>query len=301
MLSPRLKALVRHIDDLPTLPRTVFRITEMINNPRASAHDLANVITDDQVLTARLLRLVNSSFYGFPQRISTVTRAIVLLGFDAIRHLLLTTSVFDVFSNRNHATTPSREDLWDHSLGCAVAAKAIGRHIRHDKIEELFVCALLHDIGKIVSMVYAPDDYYAAVRLAAEKDILLIEAETELFEFTHTDTGRLLAERWNLPVMVTKVIVHHHTPAQAGDFVQDAAIVHLADILCRALRYGSGGDNRIPALDPCVCDLLRIKEDHIDTLLREIESDFNDIRPFTEAITTSASDGHDGLVTPAVL
>ena len=300
MLSPRLKALVRHIDDLPTLPRTVFRITEMINNPGASARDLASVITDDQVLTARLLRLVNSSFYGFPQRISTVTRAIVLLGFDAIRHLLLTTSVFDVFSNRNQETTSSHEDLWDHSLGCAVAAKVIGRHIRHDKIEELFVCALLHDIGKIVSMVYAPDDYYAAVRLAAEKNSLLIEAETELFEFTHTDTGRLLAERWHLPAMVTAVIVHHHTPGQAGAFVRDATIVHLADILCRALRYGSGGDNRIPALDQCVCDLLNIQKDQIDTLLREIEAGFNDIRPFTEAITTAASDGHKAVVTPVI-
>ena len=301
MLSPRLKALVRHIDDLPTLPRTVFRITEMINNPRASARDLASVITDDQVLTARLLRLVNSSFYGFPQRISTVTRAIVLLGFDAIRHLLLTTSVFDVFSNRNQETTPSHEDLWDHSLGCAVAAKVIGRHIRHDKIEELFVCALLHDIGKIVSMVYAPNDYDAAIRLAAEKDILLIEAETELFEFTHTDTGHLLAERWNLPVMVTQVIVHHHTPSQAGEFVLDAAIVHLADIFCRALCYGSGGDNRIPMPDACVWDLLPIQKDHIAILLREIEAGFNDIRPFTEAITTAASDGHvEGVVTPAI-
>ena len=111
MLNPQLRALVRRIDDLPTLPRTVFRITEMINNPRASARDLASVITDDQVLTARLLRLVNSSFYAFPQRITTVTRAIVLLGFDAIRHLLLTTSVFDVFANRNQNMASSREDL----------------------------------------------------------------------------------------------------------------------------------------------------------------------------------------------
>jgi putative nucleotidyltransferase with HDIG domain len=299
MRSPRLKALVRHIDDLPTLPRTVFRITEMINNPRASARDLASVITDDQVLTARLLRLVNSSFYGFPQRITTVTRAIVLLGFDAIRHLLLTTSVFDVFANRDQGQGTRRENLWDHSLGCAVAAKVIGKHIRHDKIEELFVCALLHDIGKIVAMVYTPDDYDAAVRLAAEKDMLLIEAETELMDFTHADIGCLLAERWNLPAMVSKVIMHHHTPGQAGDFVQDAAVVHLADILCRALGYGSGGDHRIPAPDENTWQWLKIRDDDIETLLNEIESDFNNIRPFTDAITTALSDGHDEVATPA--
>ena len=290
MLNPRLKALVRRIDDLPTLPRTVFRITEMINNPRSSARDLAQVITDDQVLTARLLRLVNSSFYAFPQRITTVTRAIVLLGFDAIRHLLLTTSVFDMFADRRQETANSREDLWDHSLGCAVAAKVLGKHLRHDKIEELFVCALLHDIGKIVSMVYAPGDYKAAATLAAEKNILLIEAETQLLDYTHVDTGRLLAERWNLPVMVTEVIMHHHTPDQAGDFSPEAAIVHLADILCRALRYGSGGDRRIPAIEPTALGLLQIEKNQIEGLLNEIESDFNDIRPFTNAIATASSD-----------
>jgi putative nucleotidyltransferase with HDIG domain len=301
MIPPQLKALVRRIDDLPTLPRTVFRITEMINNPRASARDLANVITDDQVLTARLLRLVNSSFYGFPQRITTVTRAIVLLGFDAIRHLLLTTSVFDVFANRHQATGTSREDLWDHSLGCAVAAKVIGKHIRHDKIEELFVCALLHDIGKIVSMVYSADAYQTAVRLADEKDILLIEAEKELMDFTHVDTGRLLAKRWNLPSMVTEVIANHHTPPMAGEFTQEATVVHLADILCRALRYGSGGDNRIPAPDESTWELLQLDVGDIDSLLHEIELEFNDIRPFTDAITTAASNEQDGAVTSATL
>ncbi len=99
------KKIIDRIDDLPTLPRTVLKITELVNDPKSSAKDLARVITDDQILTARLLKLVNSSFYGLPQRISTVTGAIVLIGFDAIRNLLLTTSVFDLFANRNREET----------------------------------------------------------------------------------------------------------------------------------------------------------------------------------------------------
>jgi len=96
-----LARVVRRVDDLPTLPSVIIRITEQVNNPRSSAKDLARVIVDDQVLTARLLKLVNSSFYGFPQKISTVTDAIVLLGFDAIRNLLLTTSIFNMFTGMN--------------------------------------------------------------------------------------------------------------------------------------------------------------------------------------------------------
>ena len=100
-VKPDLNRIVSHVRDLPTLPRTVLKITALVNDPQASAKSLAGVITDDQVLTARLLRLVNSSFYGFPQKIATVTNAIVLLGFDAIRNLLLTTSIFGVFSQRS--------------------------------------------------------------------------------------------------------------------------------------------------------------------------------------------------------
>src|SRR5210317_716164 len=121
--------IIEKIDDLPTLPRTVLQITALVNDPKSSAKDLARVITDDQVLTVRLLKLVNSSFYGFPQRISTVTGAIVLLGFDAIRNLLLTTSVFDLFPTKDKTNQSMQEKLWDHSLGCALGAKVIGNHL----------------------------------------------------------------------------------------------------------------------------------------------------------------------------
>ena len=106
------KKIIDRIDDLPTLPRTVLKITELVNDPKSSAKDLARVITDDQILTARLLKLVNSSFYGLPQRISTVTGAIVLIGFDAIRNLLLTTSVFDLFAGRNKKKQHKQEKYW---------------------------------------------------------------------------------------------------------------------------------------------------------------------------------------------
>ncbi len=146
MPAADLKRLIARVEDLPTLPRTVLRITERVNDPRASARDLSRIITDDQVLTARLLKLVNSSFYGFPQRVSTVTGAIVLIGFDAIRNLLLTTSVFDMFPSRTSKDRKHQEALWDHSLGCAIGAKAIGGLLRHEKLEELFVAEPLRPI-----------------------------------------------------------------------------------------------------------------------------------------------------------
>ena len=280
MSNPDLKKIIARIDDLPTLPRTVLKITELINNPNSSAKDLARIITDDQVLTARLLKLVNSSFYGFPQRISTVTNAIVLLGFDAIRSLLLTTSVFDLFAGRNKKLKQDQEKFWDHSLGCAVGAKVIGNYLRHDKIEELFVSGLLHDIGKIVEMQYLPEEYAKVAATIKKDNILMITAEEEVLGYSHAEIGKLLADKWNLPVKLEQVIAHHHEPAAAGSFVLEASIIHLADILCRALDMGHGGDNKIPPLDKSAWEFLKIKTDSIEAIMETMQNEYSDISRF---------------------
>ena len=294
MPAKQLKAIIGRVEDLPTLPRTVFRITEIINNPKSAARDLAGVINDDQVLTARLLRLVNSSFYGFPQRIATVKFAIVLLGFDAIRNLLLTTSVFDIFTGAERQRQIEREQLWDHSLGCAVAAKVIGKYLRHEKVEELFVCGLLHDIGKIVEMAYLKTDYTRIRNSVGEHNELMIQAEEKILGCSHAHIGHLLAQHWSLPIPVPQVVLHHHTPDQAGEFLRQAATVHLADILCRALEIGSGGDDRIPYLNPSAWETLDLQTSDIEVLMREIDAEYRDIRPFIQATAASVPETPKG-------
>ena len=275
-----LNRIIARVEDLPTLPRTVLKITELVNDPKSSARDLARIITDDQVLAARLLKLVNSSFYGFPQRISTITGAIVLLGFDAIRNLLLTTSVFDIFPNRKKAGQIRQEQLWDHSLGCAVGAKILGNYLRYDKIEELFVSGLLHDIGKIVEMIFMPEAFTQINRLIKNENLLMITAEERFLGYSHADVGKLLAEKWNLPPKLGSVILHHHQPSSAGRFALEAAIVHLADILCRSLNIGYGGDNKVPALDKAAWESLKITTQVLESVMAEIRREFDEISLF---------------------
>lgn len=280
MSCPDPEKIIASIDDLPTLPRTVLKITELVNDPKSSAKDLSRIITDDQVLTARLLKLVNSSFYGFPQRISTVTNAIVLLGFDAIRSLLLTTSVFDLFVGRTKKQRLDQERFWDHSLGCAVGAKVIGNYLRHDKIEELFVLGLLHDIGKIVEMQFLPDEFDKVAEVVNKQNILMITAENQVLGFNHAEIGKLLAEKWNLPIKLGQVIAQHHRPGYAGSFILEASIVHLADILCRALNMGYGGDNKIPPLDKPAWESLKIKTDALESIMKIMQAEYRDISSF---------------------
>jgi len=280
MSLPDPEKVIARIDDLPTLPRTVLKITELVNDPKSSAKDLSRIITDDQVLTARLLKLVNSSFYGFPQRISTVTNAIVLLGFDAIRNLLLTTSVFDLFAGRNKRRRQDQEKFWDHSLGCAVGAKVIGNYLRHDKIEELFVSGLLHDIGKIVEMLFLPDEFAKVAAAVNRENILMITAENQVLGFNHAEIGKLLAEKWNLPIKLEQVIAYHHQPNFAGSFIMEASIVHLADILSRALDMGYGGDNKIPPLDKLAWESLKIKTGALESIMETMQNEYRDISSF---------------------
>jgi len=281
MKLKKLERIVTHIEDLPTLPTTVLKITELINNPKSSARDIADIVTDDQVLTARLLKLVNSSFYGFPQKISTVTGAIVLLGFDAIRDLLLTTSIFDVFLTKNKAIKNDLEGLWKHSLGCAVAAKVIGSYTKHDKLEELFVAGLLHDIGKVVETLFFPDDFSRISSLVKQKRIRIVQAEEEILGFTHADTGKLLAEQWNLPPKLVSVIANHHTAEKlTGRFIQEISIVHISDIICRALDLGSGGDNMIPPLNEQAWDILSLDTDLIYEIMEKVNREFKDLSLF---------------------
>jgi HD-like signal output (HDOD) protein len=275
-----LRHVISGVEDLPTLPRTVMRITEFINDPRSSARDLAGLISDDPVLTARLLRIVNSSFYAFPQRIATVTEAILLLGFDAIRHLLLTTSVFNIFPAQSRKGRHELEHFWDHSLGCAIGAKAVGRFLGHDKLEELFVAGLLHDIGKIVEMMKLPEQFSEVTRRVREHNVLIAVAEAEVLGFTHAESGQLLAEHWNLPAKLTGVIAHHHHPSAAGPFGAEALIVHVADILARALGLGSGGDDKVPPRDEAAWQGLKLNSGAFDAIMAAMLVEFEEIRAF---------------------
>jgi putative nucleotidyltransferase with HDIG domain len=257
-----LAKLVQQIGSLPTLPTVVL--------PKTSALQLSRVILDDQALTARLLRLVNSPFFGFPQRIATVTEAITILGFHQVRNLLLTTSVVDLLSP---VETPgfSPAKLWEHSIGTAVAAGLIARYTRHEDREELFVAGLLHDVGKLVEFQLLRKEFLEALRVARTEDIPIRVAEQRVLGFSHDQAGRLLAEQWKLPIRLTEAVAFHHQPDLAQVAKREASIVQLANILCRALALGSGGDDAVPPLDRETWARLRLPLTVLDPLIAELE------------------------------
>ncbi|OHB75749.1 MAG: hypothetical protein A2Z34_00465 [Planctomycetes bacterium RBG_16_59_8] len=263
----RLKKIVSNISGLPTLPSMLSNINKMMLNPRTSAKEIAQLISSDPTITAKVLRVVNSSFYGFPNRITTITHAIVILGFNTIKSIVLSSTIFDVFKTGAKDARFDRTEFWKHSIGCGAAARVVGKMLGHSAIEELFIAGLVHDIGKIVLDQYAHEKFLDILDVVSNRNCLIVQAEEDVLGFTHAEVGGWLFEKWNLSKGLVDCVKCHHNPALAGDHQRLVAIVHLADIVTRAIRCGSGGDRKIPAIAESSWQALGLKPENFDAII----------------------------------
>ena len=253
------RRLVQRIVDLPTLPIVVPQVLRLVEDQRASAGDLAKVIGSDQALASRILRLANSAFYGFRREIVTINHAVVLLGFDTVKSIVLAATVFETLNDGDVVSSFDRERFWLHVGATAAAARRIAKHLRIADPEAAFVGGLLHDVGKVVLDRFFYRRYAEAARRAAESPCLIREAETALFSVNHAAVGQWLAERWRFPAAIVEPVAFHHRPSAASaDYRGLASVVHLADILTRNAGIGSGGDDLIPLPDAEVLHRLKI-------------------------------------------
>jgi len=267
----RLEDKLSKIDDLPTLSVIANNIMLITQNPKSSALEVGRAISQDQALVSRILRIANSTFYGFPQKITTITHAIVILGFANIRNLVLAASILDMFPTKGGDGYFDREEFWKHSLACGVTSKLIAKRLGLKNLEEVFIWGLLHDIGKLILDAYFDEDFTGVIRLVKEKEILIRDAELQLLGFDHAEVGGIVADKWGLPGALTKVIRFHHNPPRANESMRMVAIVHLADVLCRAIGLGNAGDSKIPCIHEGSWKLLNLNKQIVKRLFSEIE------------------------------
>jgi putative nucleotidyltransferase with HDIG domain len=273
-MDPKLlRAQIERIDTLPTMPGILKKLLAVIENPKISLTEIGNFISNDPVLTTRVLKMVNSPIYGFPGRISSVQQALILLGLNVVRGLLLGVSVFEVMQK-------SMVGLWEHSLGCAVTARIIAKKLNVTEPEEVSVSALLHDIGKVVLILRFKDEYERVVTDAGGKDMLIMEAEKDLFGITHADSGAWVAKKWNFPPSLVDVIEYHHKPNLSKVVPVHSAIVHLSDILTRSVGFGFAGDNYVPAVNPAAWELLSLSEADLRHIIDEMDQTLQEAGDF---------------------
>ncbi len=285
MISPHIKQRLEQIVNIPTLPQVLAKVIPMLSDPKVSAREVARIISQDQSLVSRILRIVNSAFYGFPRQITTIDHALVILGFNRLKAAIFTASVLEVFKDGKNAIGFNVQGFWEHSIGVGVIAKSLARYLRLSNVEEHFIFGLLHDVGKLILDYYAKDYYKNVLARRREKEILLREAEEEVLGFDHSVVGSLVFDKWNLPPDIVDVVGWHHAVLHYdGRFLQSVAIVSVSDALARLMGIGDGGDPYVPEISRNLLSLLRLDLAGLDFIMGEAVEQIDTMREFLDII-----------------
>jgi putative nucleotidyltransferase with HDIG domain len=281
-----LRIIEEELQDLPTLPTVVLRIMQTANDPSVSAKNLKDIISSDPAFAAKVLRLVNSAAYGFPGKITTITHAIVILGFSTVRNLATSLGVGNGFGAARGPSALDLRNFWSHSVATAYAASVIGRrkNCSAKQLEEVFIGALLHDIGKLFLNRYFAEQYIVTLKFAKFGNITLLEAEKTALGIEHAMIGKQVASKWNLPAATAAMVAYHHDPSQSNEYMESVCIVHVADYLVRKLKLGNAGDDTEPVLAPEVDQWLNFLPNVWDTLEQETLAKFEGSADFLQAM-----------------
>ncbi len=264
---------VRNIRSVSTLPNVLARILAIVHNESSTAIDLAAEISADQALTLRVLRVVNSGYYGFQRRIATIPEAVVILGFTEVERLALAISVINWFGH-DARTVRSMRMLWQHSLACAVGASVIEqkRPEFHDELLGAHAGGLLHDLGKAVIMQHLPDASDAIHRLVCDEEMSCLDAEREVLDgATHCVVGAWLAEEWNLPPALVSAIDLHHRPEDAVHHQSIVYAAHIADAIANRAGLCAPGEAVHREILPVASEGLRADDALYASITAEIE------------------------------
>ena len=270
MDQERIRALAEKATNLPTLPDIVMRIAEMVDSPRTTGRQLGAEISKDQVISAKVLKLVNSGFYGFSQPIAAIPHAVTMLGFNAVKSLVLSSSVLELMGE-------ALPGLWEHSLACARAGALIANHLNMSDPEEISTIGLLHDLGKVI-LHQTMESEFRRVWLRVEKrDMLFYQAEEEVLGVNHGAIGGWLLEKWALPAKLVAPIVDHHDFRPHREHAERTGVVHLADVLCRAEAFGNGGDRKIPRLEASTLEFLDLSIEDVRQIMEQMNLELAEI------------------------
>ncbi|MBV8665396.1 MAG: HDOD domain-containing protein [Burkholderiaceae bacterium] len=265
--------VLKSIRDLPALPIIVIELMGTLDQEDAGAGMLAEKLSRDQALSAKVLRLSNSSFYGLSSKVTTIQQAIAILGFNSVRTLVTTASVLDTFASSEHVTF-NFKGFWRHSIATALCAKTLARHLRLNQ-DQAFIIGLLHDIGRLVLVTGSPEHYASVVSYREQNDCYLIEAESATLGLDHTMVGSALAAHWKFPVLIQKAIANHHAP-NAADPASLSPIVHMADCMAHALGLSDDESDLVsPVLLP-VWSSMSLDQEALDRIFRDIEMQFEE-------------------------
>lgn len=262
----------RRVDTLPTLPEITNFVMNLLEDPESSAQDVSNVIVRDASLSAQIMKLVNSAYFGLPKKMGDLNRAIALLGYGRIKNLVLSLSLIRVFRSM---TKKHRDDFgrfWEHSAVVAGIMKRVALRLGLEDPEQAFLTGLLHDVGKLAFIGYFPKEYAAVVKAAEAKDENFLDVEGSQFAAGHAKVGAWMTKAWNLPAEVVTAIETHHDEGAWDDDLLSAAL-YFADYAARARGVSCVGSCGAPRFDERAWTRLGLPQEDYFEMMSAVDSE----------------------------
>ena len=274
MSREKLERLVKSSVQIASLPLIFEKINAAIEDPQCSFSDIARIISGDTSLTVRLLKLANSSFFGLPFKVETITHAVTIIGMAQLRDLVLATTVVNQFKGVSNKI--NMQSFWHHSIAVGLVARIIAIYRRESNAERYYVLGMLHDLGYLVMYLNIPDEANKARETYESENMLLHKVERDLMGFDHADVGGALLRVWKLSSRMEEAILYHHNPSQAERNPLDASILHVADFITHGLELGSSGEKLVPSLDAKAWELLQLPTSLLSSIIGQVSRQFPD-------------------------
>lgn len=272
----RVERILSSVYNIPTVPQIIMEVSNLIEDPKTSASILGKMISNDQGLVTKILTIANSPLHGIPRRVATIDFAIVVLGFNQVKNIVIALSMMDtlkVVGNRKF----DQKRYWIHSILTAAASKRIADDLGYQTSGEVFTAGLLHDLGIPIIYKFFNKEYKQIVDAVSKTDISYLEAEEKFLGITHQEIGRYLLDRWNLPISIADVISFHHQPSKAENNKELTALVHLADNMTKQLMIGDFSWDKTTTLDPAIIEILRLgDEEYLENFIYSYKELFED-------------------------
>lgn len=272
----QLKKIIMDTKTLPTLPGVINKLNSLSENEKSSVQEMAKIVSSDQVLSARILRLANSPSYGF-YRVSTISNAMILLGVNVVKSLALSSSIFEIMEQNSIG-------LWEHSLGVGVVSNMIARKLGLPECEEIATAGLLHDIGKVIISIKCEEAEKGIQELICTQQLYSTEAELQIIAVNHAEIGAWLSKSWFLPEKLSEPIAFHHDVQKSENHRIKTSVVHIADVLVKASGFGNSGDPYVHPIQKTAWDTLKLNDQFLSEIVEELEDKLVEVKNFSLAI-----------------
>ncbi len=271
-IQQRIQSIIQNVDQLPSLPEVVSRIINMVNDPDVSFKQVADEIAKDQAITANILKLCNSAYFSKGKEISSIDRAIVILGLKEVKDIVVLATTKSVLNRVILGYDLARGELWKHGVAVAMLAKKIANDCNHKTVADIaFTGGIIHDVGKTVLALFVQSTFKDILATVTEKNITFQEAEKQIMGFDHQQIGEQVTIKWKFPKVLQSIVRYHHEPTNAPDeHKRIVSIVHIANTLCLMAGIGIGSDGLYHELNQDAVTMLGLQDAQLEKFYSDI-------------------------------